>query len=266
MFEAWTAYVGTASLLVAAGAYVGIGHLLGHQRVEPTLVRAHKAFRTWWYAFGAALATMAVLLAATMAGVVDLPTQLALVEFFILANCLAAAGLVAHFLFVATGNRLVIPLMAPALVLFAFGYTRLLFSLDITSMQYVGGDLVVAWNAPESSSAAILLLAGFFAPHVWAGLGYAALMFAAPTRAARGRVGLIAATVLVAAFSPGFIMLADAMGRADLRLLFHAMGLVAPLFALWAYAPPGWLQRKLGLEPVVAVGFSTGRLARRRRP
>lgn len=254
----------TAALALMAGAYAALAWGLRSRRVDGDLSFGHAAFRAWWGAMALAFFALAAFLGLSHMGRLDLATQLALLEVFIVACSAAGGALVMHLLFVVTGRGAVLHWVWPFAAIQAFVYTRVLFLLDIEAIYVEGGRLAFDSKLMSGDGTATLLIAGFFAPHLVAALGYAAFALMGGSPTAKYRALLVAASVLLVGFSASFIMLADEIGRTDLQYGMLVLALLGPLTSLLAYVPPAWLQRRFGVASIAA--FSSGTGGRRRQP
>lgn len=238
---------------LSAGAYIAVAWLLGERRVGNDLAHGQRAIRAWWGGMGVALGSLALLVAITVSASVPLILQLALLELFVLAASLAGAGLIAHLLVIVTGRPRIHLAMWPLFLGYALAFTALLLSLDIRAITLEGSDLKVDSNLNVGDGNATQLMMALFAPHLLGGFAYATLALRAPTRTARYRAFLVAASIMLVSLGTGFTLLADELGSVGAQAAAMGVGLISPLVALFAYAPPAWARRVLGVD---AIGTS----------
>ena len=240
-----------AAALVAAAAFAWVAIALSRRPASPENRAAAVAFAAWWALLAAQSATDAGRVLLGFASPPDPAPYVSLAIVKILAAG-AGVGAMAYYLLRLWGaprwsGALAIPLGAAHGALFLYLLMRRLPAtievrdwttrLVLTQPSVLGGA-AQAWGT-----------ALFFLPSILFALAYLALLGRVKDRTGRARLLGVAIALLV--FHAAAILQYDP-DRSDTVLtpLLSAASATAAAIVLLTYWPPGWAQRRWGLEPL----------------
>lgn len=244
-------YLNLAALSIGAVCYAGVAGILARRPVEPSNALGNLAFRWWWMALSASNAFAGAAYGAMLAGVAWMPLYHTLLQFFVLANALASGAIVTHALFLVTGRASASRAGWAVLFASAAFYTAVL----AWAMGGAGaiGEVGQA-SGGMGTGVLLLLLLGFYLPHILGAVTYVALLPKAVDRSARYRTVFIACSIFLSTFS--WLALSAVWTQAtrpEVEVILVVVGLVSPVAVMMAYRPPEGLRRRLGVKGVLAA-------------
>ena len=244
-----TLLVSAAAGLVAAGIFAYVGYRLGHRVVTtPEARAAFTCFRVWWYAI--ALWTIVGPVRQLLFLNDALPNWAFQASANIAVVLLGVAlwALLCNLVYVYTGSvRSWSPL--------AFVYFLAVASF-LGIQAWIGPPMALGSNGWELVPATVnelpgwgsfVLLAALLGPPLLAAFAYLGLLRHAPGRTQRYRILMVAGSLIAWL---GSALLATILGLEGAWgvMLPRAIGIAAALLALFAYDPPPFVQRKLGVQ------------------
>lgn len=227
---------------VAAGAFLFAGYRTLRREVSAPAAFASHAFALWWYCVAAQSLLSATQTTLYLLGVTDLPLHATLRHGKLLVSCVALWGLSYYLLYIFFGRRnLYIPLAFAYLAAFVIT-TGLYVNTPPTGLvaRAWGVETVPAGGLTGLPYLALLVL--FVAPPFLGSIAYLTLFFRVEDPVQRFRILLISLTLLVWISSA-------ALGRllSDDLLMTVARGFLGTLTAtavVAAYSPPEWVRRR----------------------
>lgn len=228
---------------VAAGIFLSAGLELRSRQVgEPGAEEAMNVYSLWWMSLAIYAVAGASLTLTAALGVVALDLFVMLGYAQMISLCIGLWGLVYYVAFVLTGSR---GMRVPLAIVYAAYYGILLFV--ITLGRPILAD-VTTWStrleaaAPVVDTAAGTLL--LVLPPLVASCTYFALVFVVESPSQRFRVVLV--TLGSATWLAG-ILAGTAPAEAWWASMPPLLALVSAWAVFWAYRPPAWVLRRLGL-------------------
>ncbi|MEA3202138.1 MAG: hypothetical protein QOE90_3566 [Thermoplasmata archaeon] len=250
MDDALISYLRLALSSASAVVYFYVGARLGRRRVGGDARLAAQLFSTWWILLGALTAGGIVQSMLALSKVSDLALYEMLVEVELLILVAAFWALLYYLSYVLTGSRRA---MIPITAFYAGIFLWLLYIVD--SIQYDRVDIVGATATLHSATTVdptigLVLLALLLGPVLVGAVGYVRLYFQVEGRTQRYRIGLVAATLVTWFGSSGLATVSGASKIAWWPLVSGLLGLAAAICIFFAYQPPGFIQRRFGIEAV----------------
>ena len=244
-----TLLIGTSFALVSALIFFFVGRRAGARGTEGELGLAVNAYVMWWY--GLAVTTLMGGLNTLLAyfGVASLPAFLAISYFSLLAICIALWGLLFYLAYLFTGRA---ALAVPLAVFYVFYYFVLLYYISASGP--VGIDerawtVEIRYATPVTGALYAVVLVLLVVPQIVAALALFGTVFKLEDRSQRFRVTLVSWSIIVW-FGSALVGAGAGLAEEDWwNLTTRVIGLAAAMAMLWAYDPPGWLQRALHVQP-----------------
>lgn len=252
-------------LLFTAITYGCVGWLVGARRCPGEHASALAAFRMWWWGLSVALLAACAAYGAAWVGLGHRGLLTTLLLVTVLGHAVALVGVTMHLCSIYDGRRRATWALAMGAFHFGFFATALHAALPV-ELDLARDTLVFAMGTFETDGMLALLLGAFFLPHVLASFCYAALLVGIHGRTERYRLVLVSWSLLLTAVSFVFLATRPAPHVEGVEPVLFAAAFVAPSLLVFAYAPPPWVQRQLGVAPLVGFALlSSGSAARRRR-
>lgn len=243
----------TQIVILATGSLcLYIAFQLGKRQLTDSDDRlAWSAFRIWWLALGVNIALGTVETWMALSDINNLTAHIILTLLSTLVLCVALWGLLYYLVYLFTGNRFWAPPLAGfyGLVFLSLA-VYLLFVLQPVGVIHENGtsSLQYGSDAPDLS---ILIVALFILlPQILAALAYFSLFFRVKDRVQKYRVLLVSLSILIWFSSP---LVAFGLGWSELpwwSLASRVLGLAAVFVIYWAYYPPTFIQRHLGVAGI----------------
>lgn len=238
--------------LAAGLTFLAVGNRLGARRVEGRAAVAWALFRGWWYGIGTyALLAGFALNGLAAFGLTPLKLFVAARSLALLVLCLALCALTFYLLFVFRGRLRDLPWVVG---FYGFAYAFVAFVL---AGHRAVGVSVGAYETrirfdPLPDPALFLAAVGLLTvPQFVTALAHVALARRVVDRSARYRALMVGGSLALWFASS---LVAD-LGVPDspFTLLRPAFGLLAAWTVLAAYAPPGWMRRRFGVDGLRAT-------------
>jgi hypothetical protein len=211
---------------------------------------AWTAFRVWWWGLGATTLVSLLNVIFPVLGLSDLALYVVLAQINILLISIALWGLLFYLVYLYTGKRnlaLPIAIFYSLFFILLVAYVLWLQPIGLTVEE---GRAVVQYANEISPAYTLALILLILVPQLLAGLAYFTLYFRVRERAQKYRVLLVSISIFVWFGSP---LLASMLSFNDLSWWPFASRLITLLSALviyWAYYPPGFIQNRLGVQPI----------------
>jgi len=238
--------------IVVASIYTFVGSRLAKRQVSPESKLAAQMFSVWWYGLAAITIVGSVNVLMVISGRLDLAAAVTVTHVALITLCVALAGLLYYLAFLFTGKRSV---LVPIVVFYTIYYIYL-----VAWVTYSGpnGLSSTRWGAQLSyehattrGPAYVILLLMTLLPVLIGAIAYFSLYFRVRDRSQKYRIALVAGTITVW-FSTSLLASFARISTSDTwQLASRFIGAAAALLILWAYDPPRWVQRKLGVRSVV---------------
>ncbi|HKY53027.1 MAG TPA: hypothetical protein VJM08_01925 [Anaerolineales bacterium] len=234
--------------LIAAGIYAYTGWQLGKRVVPSSDAKlAWVSFTVWWY--GLAIVTLLGGLQNLFGamGLTHLPLFVTTTELNIQVSCVALLGLLYYLVYLYTGNRNLLWLLA--IFYFVF-YVLMIYYINASSPDGVN---VERWNAGVAYEDAptgtfiILLVLMLLLPPVIGGFAYFMLYFRVTEVTQKYRIFLVSWSIIIWFLSPLIALAGDLSQRDWWQFVSRLIGLAAAVTILMAYLPPRWLRQRYGI-------------------
>jgi hypothetical protein len=234
--------------LIATGIYTYTGWRLGKRVVPTSDARlAWVSFTVWWYGLAAATLIGGLLNLFGAMGLTDLPLFVTATYINILVICLALWGLLYYLIYLYTGNRNSLVLLAVFYLVF---YILLVYYINASSPDGVTVERWTAGVAYGSAPAGIfitLLIVLLLLPPLIGGFAYFLLYFRVTEITQRYRILLVSWSIILWFLSP-LAAMAGGLSQEDWwQLVSRLIGLAAAATILMAYLPPRWLKQRYGI-------------------
>lgn len=246
-----THIISTLIALLVAALYTFVGSRLAKRQVSAESQLAANMFSIWWYGLAALTLVGGVTSLLSVVGVYDVAAYVTATHLLLIILCVALAGLLYYLVFLFTGSRRA---LTPVVLFYVFFYICLV--AFVTYQNPVGVD-VKRWNTtihydnPITGPPVTILVLLLLLPIVFGALAYFSLFFRVHDRSQRYRIALVAGTITLW-FSASLVASFTGVGREDWwQFVSRLIGVAAALLILWAYDPPNWVQRYLGVRSVV---------------
>lgn len=249
-----TIFIGVALAAVTAFVYILVGNRVGARELSGDDRLANSMFAAWWWSLGLITAFGALINLAAGIGYTNLIAHLVLtvVLLFVLCASLWALGFYLVYLF--TGRRGAI---------YPLGVFYLAYYGVIMYLIFQGnptGVIVERWGArieyeqpllAGGQSTLFLLL--LVAPQVIGGIAYFSLFFRVDDRSQKYRIAMIAGSIVVWFGSSVVASAAGLTGTDVWAVTSRLIALCAAAVVFFAFQPPGWVQRRLRVQPVAVL-------------
>jgi hypothetical protein len=234
--------------LIATGIYTYTGWRLGKRVVPTSDARlAWVSFTVWWYGLAAATLIGGLLNLFGAMGLTDLPLFVTATYLSIQVSCIALLGLLYYLIYLYTGNRNSLVLLAVFYLVF---YILLVYYINASSPQ---GVTVARWTAGVAYGNApagifiILLIVLLLLPPLIGGLAYFMLYFRVTEITQKYRILLVSWSIIIWFLSP-LAAAAGGLSQKDWwQFVSRLIGLAAAASILMAYLPPRWLKQRYGI-------------------
>lgn len=241
-------------LSLATGAVYGyVGLRLSRRRVSGPSRLASALFSAWWFTLAGMTLGGALVRLGARAGLVDLPMYVTWTYVSLLAICFALWALMYYLVYLLTGSR---RLIAPLTALYATAYVACVYVVSAgrpESLVLERWTVKVQYASPPEPLVALVLVLALLGPPTLAAAGYFRLLFRVEGATQRYRVGLVSVTFLTW-FLSATLAAASELNRVEWWPIASGLiGLLAALLIYLAYRPPGWVQRRYGVEAVDAA-------------
>lgn len=239
--------VASAAALAVGCSFVVVGNRLHGRRLDgPTRV-AWDLFRGWWYGVGVYVLLAGFLLNGLAAfGLTPLKLFVTVRTLALLVLCMALACLTFYLVFVFRGRLKDLPWIVGfyggvyAFIVYVFAGLR---AVDVRVGAFETRLVYDPSPAPATFALVIALLS---LPQVLAAAANLALYRRVEGRSARFRVLMVSGSIALWFLST---LVADLGGPdSPLALARPVFGILAAGCVLAAYAPPAWMQRRLGVD------------------
>ena len=234
--------------LIAAGIYAYTGWRLGKRVVASSDARlAWVSFTVWWY--GLAIVTFLGALQNLFGalGLTNLPLFVTAAHLNIQIICIALLGLLYYLIYLYTGKRNSLGLLATFYFVF---YILLLYFINSSSPD---GVTVERWNAglaydnAPAGAFIVLLIVLLILPPVIGGFAYFILYFRVTEITQKYRIFLVSWSIILWFLSP-VVALVGGLSQQDWwGFASRLIGLAAAATILIAYLPPLWLKQRYGI-------------------
>lgn len=234
--------------VTAASIYSYVGWRFSKRVISSSEARlAWGSFTVWWYGLAATTLIGGFLSLLGALGLTSLPLFVTATYINILVICLALWGLLYYLIYLFTGNRRALMLLA---VFYISYYVLLVYYITAS----IPGDVNVGrWNttlvyrAPLTGPFFVIILVFLLLPQIIGSLAYFTLYFRVSDVTQKYRVLLVSWSIFVWFLSP-LIALAGGLAQQDWwQLASRLIGLAAALTILMAYLPPRWLKQRYGI-------------------
>jgi hypothetical protein len=229
--------------------FVFVGRQLWPRRVAPADQLASTLFSTWWIAIGANKVVYGVLGLGAEYALVDLSLYTTVIFVNLLLLCFSLTCLLYYLLYLFTGNK---TLLLPVLVLYGLYFFLLVYNIVSTGPT---GFTVGAWrtafvsSAPSNPTLLLIILVFLAVPQTLASISYLALGGRVSDPEVRHRIRFVSLSIIAWTVSTVLIPLPGAFGSDAAQIVIRAFGMLAALLGLFAYSPPRWLRKSVGLAP-----------------
>ena len=234
--------------LAAAGIYTYVGWRLGKRVIPSSDARlAWVSFTVWWYGLAAATLIRGLLNLFGAMGLTDLPIFVTATYLNIQAICIALMGLLYYLIYLFTGNRNSLGLLA---ICYIFFYILLVYYITASTPNAVNVErwnTGIAYSNPPTGPFIILLLVLLLVPHIIGGFAYFSLYFRVTEITQKYRIFLVSWSIILWFLSP-VVAMAGGLSQQDWwELASRLIGLAAAGTILMAYLPPRWLKQRYGI-------------------
>ena len=234
--------------LAAAGIYAYVGWRLGKRVVTSSDARlAWVSFTVWWYGLATTTLIGGLLNLFGALGLTNLPLFITATYLNIQVTCIALLGLLYYLIYLFTGNRNLLGLLA---VLYIIFYILLVYYITASSPEGVNVErwsTGIAYRNPPAGPFIILLIVLLLVPHIIGGFAYFLLYFRVTEITQRYRILLVSWSIIIWFISP-FAAVASGLSEQDWwQFVSRLIGLAAAVTILMAYLPPHWLKQRYGV-------------------
>lgn len=240
-----------AAIAFASGVvYAYVGWVTSRRRIGGEAQLAASLFSIWWYTLAAITVVGTAQRVLAYAGIFDLGVHATILHVVILALVAAFWALEYYLVYLFSGSK---RWFAPISLYYSILYLWILYLIvyrQPTGVSIVDGRIEWAYVRDASRAVRVALGLAFLLPTLAGAFGYARLYFRVEGTTQRYRIALVSLTFLVW-FTTSLVALGlqinDDRWWQEISRYF---GLVAALFILAAYRPPGFVRRRWGIEPV----------------
>ncbi|MBI4392745.1 MAG: hypothetical protein HY556_02970 [Euryarchaeota archaeon] len=217
--------------------------------MAPTDQLASTLFSTWWIAIGANKVVYGLLGLGAENGLVDLSLYTTIIFVNLLLLCFSLTCLLYYLLYVFTGTK---TLLLPILVLYGMYFFVLVYNIVSTRPT---GFTVGPWrtafvpSVPSNPALLLMILVFLAVPQTLASISYLVLGRRVTDPEVRHRIRFASWSIIALTLSIVLIPLPGAFQSDAAQILIRAFGMLAALLGLFAYSPPRWLRRSVGLAP-----------------
>ena len=246
-----TLLFGATLSFLCAGIYFYVGRVLSRrQQTSPGVSMAWLMFVTWWYALALATLSGGILSLLGAFGIIGLPlfTTITIINF--LTICVALSGLMFYLLYLYTGKTSMVWLVG---IFYFFYYGLIVYFIEAGEPI---GVAVNRWNTTleyqNVVSRPLTLLALFLLvfPQIIGSLAYFMLFFRVKVKTQRYRILLVSWSIIIW-FMSSFLVSVSGLSQQDWwQITSRLVGLGAALTILFAYQPPSWIRRRLGVAAI----------------
>jgi hypothetical protein len=234
--------------LAAAGIYAYVGWRLGKRVIPSSDARlAWVSFTVWWYGLAAATLISGLLNLFGAMGLTDLPIFVTATYLNIQVTCIALMGLLYYLIYLFTGNRNSLGLLA---IFYIFFYILLVYFITASTPNAVNVErwsIGIAYRNPPTGPFIILLIVLLLVPEIIGGFAYFSLYFRVTEITQKYRIFLVSWSIILWFLSP-VVAMAGGLSQQDWwELASRLIGLVAAGTILMAYLPPRWLKQRYGI-------------------
>jgi hypothetical protein len=212
---------------------------------------AWRAFRIWWFALGLNIMLSSFNTWLALNTTPDLTFHIAIFLISTLTLCSALWGLLFYLTYLFTGDaKWALPLGFFYGLVFTSVASYLLFVLRPNGVLIEDGSAILQYSseAPELTVTIIALF--ILLPQILAALAYFSLYFRLNDLGQRYRVLLVSLSILIWFCSP-FIALAFGVAENPWwSVVSRLVGMIAIIIIYWAYYPPKFLQRRIGIASI----------------
>lgn len=234
--------------LAAAGIYAYVGWRLGKRVIPSSDARlAWVSFTVWWYGLAAATLIGGLLNLFGALGLTDLPIFITATYLNIQVICIALMGLLYYLIYLFTGNRNSLGLLAIFYIAF---YILLVYYITASIPNAVNVErwnAAIAYRNPPAGPFIILLIVLLLVPQIIGGFAYFSLYFRVTEITQRYRILLVSWSIILWFLSPVLAMAGGLSQQDWWELASRMIGLAAAGTILMAYLPPRWLKQRYGL-------------------
>lgn len=232
--------------------YAYVGRVTSLRRIGGEAQLAVTLFSVWWYTLAAITWSGAGGRLLGYFGVLDIGIHLTILHVALIALSAAFWGLQYYLFYLFTGSK---RWLAPITIYYVLLYLSLLYMIiwrQPTGVTIEGTAVTVGYAREVARPLLVALGIAFLLPTVIGAIGYARLFFRVDTPTQRYRIGLVSFTIIIW-FSISLIATTTGLNQAPWwQGVSRYFGLVAALLILAAYRPPGFVQRRWGIQPVTA--------------
>ena len=234
--------------LIAAGIYTYTGWRLSKRLVPTSDARlAWVSFTVWWYGLAGATLIGGLLNLFGAVGLTNLPLFVTATYLNIQVTCIALLGLLYYLIYLFTGNRNSLGLLA---ILYIVFYVLLVYFITASSPEGVNverWETGLAYRTPPTGPFIILLIVLLLVPQIIGGFAYFLLYFRVTEITQKYRILLVSWSIIIWFVSP-FAAAASGLSEQDWwQFVSRLIGLVAAATILMAYLPPRWLKQRYGI-------------------
>jgi hypothetical protein len=207
-------------------------------------------FVIWWYALALATLSGGMLSLFGAFGIIGLPLFVTILIINLLTTCVALFGLMFYLLYLYTGKT---SLVWPVGVFYFIYYGFLVYFVEASDPI---GVTLNRWNTSLEFQNVIrgplLLIATVLLvfPQILGSLAYFMLFFQVKAKTQKYRILLVSWSIIIW-FLSSFIAGISGLSQEDWwQITSRLIGLVAALTILFAYQPPSWIKRRLGVAAI----------------
>lgn len=246
-----TLLISALASLATSGLYLYIGFVLRKRRVSPESRLANNMFVLWWMALGGIGVLGATMTLVYTTGVLQVWFYQAYTSFLLIVLFAALWGLQYYLVYLYTGS----PRSFAPLGVF---YSILLFA-TLGLMAYIGAPESLTDNGWQlrtsprvelTQAFSLLFIVVLIGPQMVAAVAYARLYRKARDRTQRYRIALVTTAILVWFGSSLVATALEASQSIAWQLASRLISVLGATTILFAYKPPGFIQRKYGIAPV----------------
>ena len=246
-----TLLFGAILSIIIASIYYYVGRVLSRRRMgSPDARLAWILFIVWWYALAVTAVSGAILSLLGAFGIAGLPVFITITLINLLATCVALYGLMFYLLYLFTGNR---RLFGPLTVFYIAYYILLVYYVQASIPVGVTVDrwrATLEYQTPIRGPFFFIVLLLLVLPQVIGSLAYFSLYFRVQTATQKYRILLVSWSIIIW-FMSSFLASISGLSQQDWWQIFSRLiGLGAALTILFAYQPPSWIKRRLGVTSI----------------
>ena len=234
--------------MTAAGIYGYVGWRLSKRVISSADARlAWWSFTVWWYGLAVTTLIGGFQNLFAVVGLTSLPLFVTAAYINILPACIALWGLLYYLIYLFTGNRRLLPLLAVFYMIF---YVLLVYYTTASTPDRVE---VGRWSTtlinrtPLTQPLFVILAVVLLVPQIIGSIAYFTLYFRVTDVTQKYRILLVSGSIIIWFLSP-YAALAGGLTQADWwQFVSRFIGLAAALTILMAYLPPHWLKQRYGI-------------------